>query len=100
MPTHNKLGRSSPLGATMVDGGVNFSLFSRTASGAELLFFDREEDALPACIVRIDPAANRTYHYWHSFVPGIRPGQLYGYRVSGPSAAEHGLRFDPHKILL
>ena len=40
-------GRSSPLGATVVDGGVNFSLFSRTATGVELLFFDREDDAKP-----------------------------------------------------
>ncbi len=80
------VGRSSPLGATVVDGGVNFSLFSRTATGVELLFFDREDDAAPSRVVRIDPATNRTYHYWHVFVPGVRPGQLYGYRVEGPSA--------------
>ena len=49
------IGRSSPLGATVVDGGVNFSLFSRTASGVELLFFDRADDAAPSRVVRIDP---------------------------------------------
>ena len=59
------IGRSSPLGATVVDGGVNFSLFSRTAAGVELVFFDREDDATPSRVVRIDPATNRTYHYWH-----------------------------------
>ena len=94
------IGRSSPLGATVVEGGVNFSLFSRTAAGVELLFFDREDDSTPSRVVRIDPAANRTYHYWHAFVPGVQPGQIYGYRVEGPSAPATGLRFDPAKVLL
>ena len=94
------IGRSSPLGATVIDGGVNFSLFSRTATGVELLFFDREDDATPSRVIRIDPATNRTYHYWHVFVPGVPPGQIYGYRVEGPSAPERGLRFDPAKVLL
>jgi glycogen operon protein len=93
-------GRASPLGATVVDGGVNFSLFSRSATGVELLLFDRDDDATPARVVRIAPETNRTYHYWHAFVPGVRPGQLYGYRVEGPSAPERGLRFDPAKVLL
>jgi isoamylase len=94
------IGRSSPLGATVVDGGVNYSLFSRTASGVELLFFDREDDATPARVVRIDPVTNRTYHYWHVFVPGVRPGQIYGYRVQGAAAPANGLRFDSAKVLL
>jgi glycogen operon protein len=93
-------GRCSPLGATVVAGGVNFSVFSRNASGVELLFFDREDDAQPARVITIDPAANRTYHYWHVFVPGVRPGQLYAYRVQGPSDPANGLRFDPAKVLL
>src|SRR6516225_1973027 len=99
--TRTKLtGRSTPLGATVVDGGVNFSLFSRTASGVELLFFDRENDATPSRVVRIDPTTNRTYHYWHVFVPGVRPGQIYGYRVQGLLAPARGLRFDSAKVLL
>src|SRR5262245_48205877 len=93
-------GRSAPLGATVADGGVNFSLFSRTATGVELLFFDREDDPKPSRVVRLDSADNRAYHYWHVFVPGVRPGQIYGYRVEGPSAAANGLRFDPAKVLL
>ena len=93
-------GHSSPLGATVVDGGVNFSLFSRSATGVELLFFDREDDARPARVMRLDPVANRTYHYWHVGVPGVQPGQLYGYRVAGPSDPAHGMRFDPAKVLL
>jgi pullulanase/glycogen debranching enzyme len=93
-------GRSSPLGATVVPSGVNFSVFSWNASGVELLFFDREDDAQPARVITIDPVANRTYHYWHVFVPGVRPGQLYAYRVQGPSDPANGLRFDPAKVLL
>src|SRR5262249_59019189 len=96
----NITGRSSPLGARAVEGGVNFSLFSRTASGVELLFFDREEDATPSRVVTLDPVTNRTYHYWHVLVPGVRPGQTYGYRVEGPSAPAGGLRFDSAKVLL
>ena len=93
-------GRSVPLGATVGDGGVNFSLFSRTATGVELLFFDREDDAKPARVITLDPVANRTYHYWQSLCRGCSPGRLYGYRVYGPSDPAGGLRFDPAKVLL
>src|SRR5207253_6693181 len=93
-------GRSSPLGVTVLDGGVNFSLFSRTATGVELVFFERQDDTKPSRVVRLDPADNRTYHYWHVFVPGVRPGQIYGYRVGGPSDPIPGMRFDADKLLL
>ncbi len=93
-------GQPWPLGATVQGGGVNFSLFSRTAAGVELLLFDRDDDATPARTVRLDPATNRTYHYWHAFVPGLRPGQLYGYRVHGPAPPAAADRFDPAKVLL
>ncbi len=91
--------RSHPLGATCVNGGVNFSLFSRTASGVELLLFDAEDDSRPARVIPFDPCA-RSYHYWHIFVPDLQPGQLYGYRVHGKKAPERGLRFDADKVLL
>src|SRR4026208_5015 len=93
-------GHSWPLGATVVDGGINFSVFSRSATGVELLLFDRGDDARPARMVRLHPAANRTYHYWHVCVPGIRPGQLYGYRVAGPYDPANGMRVDPAQVLL
>jgi glycogen operon protein len=93
-------GRSAPLGATVCPGGVNFSVFSRAASGVELLLFDGEDDARPSRVIPIDPASNRTYHYWHVFVPGVRPGQVYGYRASGRSDPANGMRFDPTKVLL
>src|SRR5215467_11840574 len=92
-------GNSSPLGATIVLGGVNFSVFSRGATAVDLLLFDREDDPRPR-VIPIDPLANRTYHYWHVFVPGLRPGQLYGYRVHGSFDPASGLRFDPAKALL
>ncbi|PWU07838.1 MAG: glycogen debranching enzyme GlgX [Terriglobia bacterium] len=94
------LGRSSPLGATVVPGGVNFSVYSRSASAIDLLLFDRADDSRPSRTIPIDPVANRTYHYWHVFVPGLRQGQLYGYRVHGPNYPASGLRFDPGKVLL
>ena len=93
------IGRSFPLGATVVEGGVNFSLFSRNASGVELLLFDRVDDA-PSRVVRIELTTNRSYHYWHAFVPRLTAGQIYGYRVEGPSDPARGLRFDPAKVLL
>jgi glycogen operon protein len=88
------------VGATVVDGGVNFSLFSRTASAVELLFFDRADDAVPSRAICLDPAANRTYHYWHVFVPKVMTGQIYAYRVQGLSAPASALRFDSAKVLL
>jgi glycogen operon protein len=93
-------GRSHPIGASIVEGGVNFCIFSRHATGIDLLLFDRDDDGRPARIVCFDPAANRTYHYWHTFVPGITPGQIYGYRVAGPRDLAAGMRFDPSKVLL
>ena len=69
-------GRSFPLGATLVSGGANFSVFSRTARNIEVLFVDREDDARLSRIIPIDPLTNRTYHYWHVFVPGVEAGQI------------------------
>jgi isoamylase len=93
-------GGSSPLGATPSPDGVNFSVFSRHATGVELLLFDGVDDNKAASVVRLDPAANRTYYYWHVFVPTVRPGQLYGYRVEGPFDPSSGMRYDSAKVLL
>jgi isoamylase len=93
-------GGSSPLGATPGPAGANFSVFSRHATGVKLLLFDRVDDPRPSRVIRLDPVANRTYHYWHVFVPGVKAGQLYGYRVEGPSDPGSGMRFDPAKVLL
>jgi isoamylase len=99
--THDPLrGTSSPLGATPCREGVNFSVFSKYATAIELLLFDNVDDAQAKRVIHIDPAANRTGHYWHVSVPGVKAGQIYGYRVEGPWDPANGMRFDPAKILL
>jgi isoamylase len=97
---HSNIGQSAPLGATVSPAGVNFSLYSRDATGVDLLFFDREDDIRPSRLISLDQFMNRTYHYWHTFVPGAQAGQRYGYRVHGPLDPSKGMRFDAAKVLL
>src|SRR6476469_1618623 len=87
-------GASAPLGATVLPGGVNFSVFSKHASAVELLLFDSDQAPQPSRVIRLDPARHRSYHYWHAFVPGLTPGQVYAYRADGPFQPERGQRFD------
>ena len=82
-----KRGSSAPLGATVYPGGVNFSVFSKNASSVELLLFDDANAAEPARTIFLDPNRHRSYHYWHVFVPELEPGQIYAYRVDGPSCS-------------
>jgi len=93
-------GESYPIGATAHDSGVNFSVYSYHAAGIELLLFDRAEDSAPSRIIRLDPEQDRSFYYWHIFVEGLRPGQLYGYRAIGPFEPRKGLRFDRDKLLV
>ena len=93
-------GRSFPLGAAIVPGGTNFSVYSRGASRIDLLLFDGEDDASPARVIAFDPEVNHTYHYWHAFVPGVSAGQVYGYRAHGPWDPGNGIRFDNDRLLL
>ena len=91
------LGHPYPLGATWLGNGVNFSLFSDLATSVDLCLFEnidaRQEN------IRI-PMTEQTDQVWHVFLPDARPGQLYGYRVSGPYDPERGLRFNSSKLLL
>jgi isoamylase len=89
-----------PFGTFESGEGVNFALFSRHASRVRLELFDRAVDAAPARIIDLDPARNRTGDVWHVWVAGIRPGQLYAYRVDGPYLPKEGHRFNFHKLLL
>jgi isoamylase len=93
------IGQSFPLGATVIADAVNFSVFSKNATGMELLLFNDVTDSKPR-VITLDPVKNRTYHYWHVAVPGLKPGQLYGYRALGPFEPQRGLRFDQDKALL
>jgi glycogen operon protein len=92
-------GASTPLGATVQEGAVNFSVFSKRATRVDLLLFDAANAAEPARVIALEPPLHRTYHYWHARIPGLGPGQIYGYRAHGPFAPESGLRFDPEKVL-
>jgi isoamylase len=90
-------GQPYPLGATWVGNGVNFAIFSEHATGIELCLFDSPEATEEN--VRI-PMKEQTHQVWHVFLPGARPGQLYGFRVSGPYDPNRGLRFNSSKLLL
>lgn len=88
------------LGATVTSNGVNFCVFSKNCDAMELVFFDRMEDAQPSRVIALDAQFNRTFYYWHVFVPDVRPGQIYAYRASGRNDPHTGLRFDGSKVLL
>ena len=92
--------RPHPLGACPQAGGMNFSVFSRHAERLDLLLYDAVDDAEPARVIRLDDDGHRSGDYWHAFVPGVVPGQLYGYRAFGPFDPDRGQRFDPGKVLL
>ena len=93
-------GSSFPLGATVRPDGVNFCVFSKNSTALELLLFDDADAVRPARVIRLDPERNRTFYYWHVFVPGIGNGQLYGLRAHGPHDPARGFRFDGEKLLL
>src|SRR5207253_2064098 len=87
-------GRPFPLGSMWDGEGTNFSLFSENAERVELCLFDRDGRE-----TRLE-VRERTALNWHCYVPGVEPGQCYGYRVHGPYAPEAGHRFNPHKLVL
>ncbi|MDD5629699.1 MAG: glycogen debranching protein GlgX [Elusimicrobia bacterium] len=91
-------GQSFPLGATVRSDGVNFCVFAKGCARLDLLLFDDADDPAPARVIALDPQRNRTFHYWHAFVPGLRPGQLYAYRARGTRPG--GPRRDEDKVLL
>jgi isoamylase len=93
-------GNSFPLGATIQPGGVNFSVFSKGSEAVELLLFKDINDAKPDRVILMDRQTNKTYYYWHVFVPGIGAGQVYTYRARGPLEPRAGHRFDYGKVLI
>ena len=93
-------GKSFPLGATVYPSGVNFSVYSKSATGVQLLLFNRADDEAPDRTIQLSANSNRTGDYWHVFVPECQSGQVYGYRVDGPFDPEAGHRYDPNKVLL
>jgi glycogen operon protein len=97
-PSEN--GESFPLGATLFPDGANFSLFCKNGTSVELLLFDHIDDIEPASVITLDAGKNKTYHYWHTFLPNIASGQLYAYRIHGPFEPWNGHRYDATKTLL
>lgn len=93
-------GNAYPLGATCYPEGVNFSIFSKHAEHVELWLFDNEDDSRPSKVYSLNSREHRTFYYWHIFVPDAKPGQLYGYKIFGPTDVEKGFRFDNEKLLL
>jgi isoamylase len=87
-------GNAYPLGATYDGSGTNFALFSEIADKVELCLFDDEGVETRTELFEVDS------HVWHGFLPGVEPGQRYGYRVHGPNDPEEGARCNPNKLLL
>lgn len=94
-------GRPHFLGATPDKDGVNFSVFSEQATSIELLLFDEHDNLEPIQIIQLDPRTNKSFHFWHIYVRGLKPGAHYAYRVDGPENL-HGIgyRFNKNKVLI
>jgi isoamylase len=90
-------GSPAPLGATWDGEGTNFAIFSERADAVDLCLFDRPDAADEVTRIRL---RERTDQIWHAYLPDVRPGQLYGFRVHGPYAPAKGHRFNPAKLLL
>src|SRR5579863_4893476 len=92
-------GSPHPLGATPSRLGVNFSLASSNATGVELLLFSAHDSLQSFQTIRFDPYVNKTFHFWHGFVRGLKPGVHYAYRVDGKLDFS-GQRFNRNKVLI
>src|SRR6201987_4118812 len=92
-------GTAYPLGATWDGAGTNFALFSEVAERVELCLFSEENAAEHGQATRL-PVTEVDGFVWHCYLPGVGPGQRYGYRVHGPYQPERGHRCNPSKLLL
>jgi len=90
-------GKPYPLGATLDKDGVNFAIYADNANGVELCLFENKDDKKESRKIKL---TEKTHEIWHAYVPGLKPGQLYGFRVSGPYEPQNGHRFNSNKLLL
>ncbi|RDV16718.1 glycogen debranching enzyme GlgX [Pontibacter diazotrophicus] len=90
-------GSPYPLGANWDGKGVNFALYADNATGVELCLFNSVEDDKESVKIKM---TERSHQVWHAYLPGIEPGQLYGYRVHGPFDPHNGHRYNPNKLLI
>lgn len=93
-------GTSYPLGATVTRDGVNFAIYSKRADYMELLLFESDESPLPYATYSLSPEKNKTSTYWHIFLEGAKPNQVYAWRAYGPYEPWNGLYFDGDKVLI
>ena len=98
------VGWPHPLGAIPDATGVRFTLYARHATAVDLLIFDEHDDEHPLQIIPLDPQVNKSFHFWHVYVKGAKPGMHYAYRVDGPndedSLRRFGHRFNRNKVLI
>jgi isoamylase len=90
-------GSPYPLGATWDGNGVNFALYTEKATGVELCLFNKPHDEKEVARIKM---TERSYQVWHIYIPDLKPGQLYGFRVHGAYEPKNGERFNPNKLLL
>jgi glycogen operon protein len=97
-------GRPHPVGPTVIrdqdHAGVNFSVYSENATSIELLLFAKPSDLDPCKIYKLNSIDHKSFHFWHVFVEGVKPGMGYAFRVDGPQNHRDGHRFDPSKVLI
>ena len=91
------VGKPYPLGATWDGKGVNFALYAENAEGVELCLFQSDRDKHESIKIRLN---ERSHQIWHAYIPDLKPGQLYGYRVLGPFDPANGKLFNPNKLLI
>lgn len=90
-------GQPHPLGANWDGEGVNFAVFAENAAGIDLCLFDPSNTTTETERIKINEVS---HHVWHAYIPGLKPGQLYGYRAHGPYDPMNGLRYNPNKLLI
>jgi glycogen operon protein len=90
-------GSPYPLGATWDGEGVNFAVFSEHATGIKLLLFEDARAGIPSTVITLNETTDQV---WHAYLPDVRPGTMYGYKVDGPYEPEQGHRFNPAKLLI
>lgn len=96
-----EIGRTHPLGSKADADGVNFSVFSERATSVQLLLFESHDAPQPSQIIELDPKVNKTFHFWHVYVEGLKVGAHYAYRVEGPNDLHGaGNRFNKNKVLI
>jgi isoamylase len=97
LPTAIYPGKAFPLGAYYDGKGVNFAIYSENAEEVELCLFENLDSETEYLKIKLK---ERDHHVWHVYIPDLKPGQLYGYRVYGPYDPSNGHRFNPNKLLL